>query len=239
MKFSVKFFSKYLVNATIALVVLAVASVGFLVGDTTASSKVSAVYKGNSKDKVSLMVNVYWGTEYVERMLEIFEDSSVTTTFFVGGSWVRDNENVFRRIVDAGHEIANHGFFHKDHEKISVKDNREEILATHELVKAFCGVEMNLFAPPSGAYNQKTLDIASDLGYTTIMWSKDTIDWRDKDAEIVYRRATKNVVGGDLILMHPTEHTVLALEKIINKIKDEGLFISTVSEVIGRNSLEE
>ncbi len=229
------FFTKYFVNFVLVFVVVSIASIGVFVGDTVADSKPSAIYKGSSKDKVSLMVNVYWGTEYVDKMLEIFEENDVKTTFFVGGCWVRDNEETFLRIVDAGHEIANHGFFHKDHNKISASANVEEITATHELVKAVCGIEMNLFAPPSGAYSQKTLDIASDLGYTTIMWSKDTIDWRDKDENLVFRRATKNISGGDLILMHPTAHTVSALENILNKIKEENLSVATVSEVLRGN----
>ena len=232
MKLNSKFFTKYIVNSIIIVVVLSIASIGLFVGDTTVSTRPNAVYKGSSKDKVSLMINVYWGTEYVQEMLDIFSANNVKTTFFVGGSWVRDNESVFLDIVNRGHEIANHGFFHKEHDKISLAANREEIAATHELVKAICGVEMHLFAPPSGAFNQKTLDIADELGYTTIMWSKDTIDWRDKDSDVVFRRATKNVCAGDLILMHPTEHTVSALNNIINTITSKNLLISTVSDVL-------
>ena len=91
---------------------------------------------------------------------------------------------------------------------------------------------MNLFAPPSGAFNKTTLQVANDLGYKTIMWSKDTIDWRDKDADLVYTRATKNVVGGDLILMHPTEHTAKALPNILEYYKNNNLVATTVSNTI-------
>ena len=91
---------------------------------------------------------------------------------------------------------------------------------------------MNLFAPPSGAYSSITLDVAESLGYKTIMWSKDTIDWRDHDASLILKRATTNLNNGDLILMHPTEATVQALSDIIASIKSQGFEIITVSKNI-------
>lgn len=67
-----------------------------------------------------------------------------------------------------------------------------EIGLTHEIIKQLLGYEMTLFAPPSGSYGQNTLKVAQDMGYKTIMWSKDTIDWRDQDENLIYSRATKN-----------------------------------------------
>ena len=190
------------------------------------------VYNGSSETNVSLMVNVYWGTEYIDQMLEIFDSEGVKTTFFVGGSWVEKNPDVLKRIYNAGHEIGNHGYFHKDHKNISNKNNKEEIMACHNIVKAVIGVEMTLFAPPSGSFSSNTLDIAADLGYNTIMWSKDTIDWRDKDVGVIVKRATVNVAGGDLILMHPTKSTVDGLKDIITTLKRKGLIVTPVSGVI-------
>ena len=91
---------------------------------------------------------------------------------------------------------------------------------------------MNLFAPPSGSYSLNTLDIAKEMGYNTIMWSKDTIDWRDKDVSTLIKRATKDLKGGDLILMHPTSQSAKALETIVEKIYGSGLSIAPVSEII-------
>ena len=91
---------------------------------------------------------------------------------------------------------------------------------------------MTLFAPPSGAYNNKTLEIANNLNYKTIMWSKDTIDWRDKDENLIYSRATNNAKNGDLILMHPTQETLSALPKIIEFYKNNNFNLTTVSNNI-------
>ena len=64
----------------------------------------------------------------------------------------------------------------------------------------------------------------------TILWSKDTIDWRDKNASLVYTRATKDVKGGDFILMHPMTATADALDDILKYYETKGLETLTVSE---------
>lgn len=192
------------------------------------------IYNGDRESgKVSLMINVYWGTEYLDDMLKTLGEEGVKTTFFVGGCWVAKNGEKLEKIYNLGHEIGNHGYNHKDHKKLSQEAQRREIETTHKLVKSIIGTEMNLFAPPSGSYNKTTLSVASELGYKTIMWSRDTIDWRDKDSSLVLSRATKDIKAGDLILMHPTEHTSKALRDIIKTLKSKGLTVATVSEVLG------
>ena len=69
------------------------------------------------------------------------------------------------------------------------------------------------------------------------MWSKDTIDWRDKDSDLIFKRATDNVKAGDFILMHPTEQTLLAFEKIILYHINNGFELVTVSENLNAESI--
>ena len=197
-----------------------------------ASQAAEPYYNGESDKSVSLMVNVYWGTEYIAPMLDIFARHDVTTTFFVGGSWAAGNSETLKKIHAAGHEIGNHGYYHKDHSKIDGAYNRKEIESAHDAVKHALGIDMTLFAPPSGAFCAQTLSVAAELGYRTVMWTRDTIDWRDHDANLIYKRAVKNIKGGDLILMHPTECTLNALERIITEVFSAGLHIAPVSEVL-------
>ena len=64
----------------------------------------------------------------------------------------------------------------------------------------------------------------------TILWSKDTIDWRDQDEYKIYTRATKEVKNGDFVLMHPTKKTVEALDDILQYYKKINLTPITVSQ---------
>ena len=195
-----------------------------------------AYYSGDkNSNKVCLMINVYWGTEYLDSMLQTLKDNNIKTTFFVGGTWVAQNNNYLIRIKEEGHEIANHGYNHKDSVKISSAVCKSEIYDCHNLVKEVASIEMNLFAPPSGSVNERVVNIASSLGYKTIMWTRDTIDWRDKDSDIIYTRATLKTEGGDLILMHPTEATARALPRIIKALFDKNLTITTVTETLSNS----
>lgn len=225
----------HFVNVVIILMLFLVASCAFLgVNIVTTSNVINGVYySGNEEsNKISLMINVYWGTEYLDGMLEILDKYDVKTTFFVGGTWAVKESDMLEKIYEKGHEIGNHGYTHKDQDKLNREQNQKEILTTHNIVKDLLNIDMNLFAPPSGAYSKTTVEVASSLGYQTIMWTRDTIDWRDKDADLIYSRAVKDAKGGDLVLMHPTEKTLEALENIIITLQEKGLKVTTVSDTL-------
>ena len=229
-------FRNLVVNVCIIMLLAIVGVVAFLGEEKTVVTNTTngAYYHGNLEgDSVSLMINVYWGTEYIEDMLAVFKEKGVKTTFFLGGMWVLENEDIVMKILEDGHEIGNHGYKHKSQDKLTKEQSKTEIQTTHDLIAKMTGKNMNLFAPPSGAYNQQTIQVAEELNYKTIMWSKDTIDWRDHNTELIYSRATKGVKGGDLILMHPTAETLKALPNIINTILGRRLKIDTVSNCIG------
>lgn len=195
--------------------------------------EIKAIYHGDTNNKnVSLMFNVYENTSVVKGIIKELEKFNAKATFFVGGCWADDNGEVLNEIISSGHEIANHGYFHKDHSKLDYKGNYEEIRLTGAIVNALCGVQPTLFAPPSGSFSTTTLEVAYDLNYKVIMWTKDTIDWRDSDQNLIFTRATKNLKNGDFILMHPKEHTLKVLPKILEKYSELNFSCVTVSENI-------
>lgn len=195
--------------------------------------ELKAYYLGNkNNNNVSIMINVYWGTEYLDDIMKILIEKKADATFFIGGSWASLNTDMLQKININGFEIASHGYSHLDHSKASYDTQYEEVISTHKIVKTFSGKDMTLFAPPSGAYNQDTLKVCSLNGYKVIMWSKDTIDWRDQNTSLIYNRATKKLKNGDLILMHPTKCTLEALPKIIDTIYKQGFNLVNVSSNI-------
>lgn len=228
-------FRRQFVNLLIFVMLGVVTTFAILgVNLVSTSSVVNGVYySGNeNSNKISLMINVYWGTEYLDGMLDILDKYDVKTTFFVGGTWAVKESDMLTKIYEKGHEIGNHGYSHKDQDKLSREDNKKEILTTHNIVKDLLGIDMTLFAPPSGAYSRTTVEVANELSYQTIMWTRDTIDWRDKDANLIYSRAIKNAKGGDLVLMHPTQKTLEALENIIVELQSKGFKLTTVSDAL-------
>lgn len=225
------------------VIVLVLAS-SFLVAYFAASKKetvslaANAIYKGDEhSEKVALMFNVYERADNVEKIMQIFEDYNMNCTFFVGGSWVAKNPNTLIKLHSNRFEIGNHGYLHRDHARLSYDANVREITLTGRLVtetlKDFDDYkQMTLFAPPSGSIGTAQMKACEDLGYKVIMWTRDTIDWRDHDADLIFTRATKNLTPGELILLHPTDETVVALPRILDYLKIVGLTADVVSNVI-------
>ncbi len=224
------------INLVLAAIVLGVGLVGFWGGSAAAAVYDSEIlyYNGDgSSGGVSLTFNVYEGTETVGKILNILDEYEAKATFFIGGSWADDNIDCVREIYSRGHEIGSHGYFHKDHSKMSKEANLEEIRPSVKLLEMIYGEKVSLFAPPSGAFNENTLNACEELGLKVIMWSRDTIDWRDKDVTLLKNRATKDLKSGEIILMHPKEQTVKALPDILKYIGENGLKTVTVSQNIG------
>lgn len=222
-------------NAVLLVLIAATSVVGFLSGSAAAVSSEgnNLYYSAESDTEVALMFNVYQNTENVYKILNILDEYDAQATFFIGGSWADDNVDCVREIYSRGHEVASHGYFHKDHSEMSYDQNVKEISPSVKLLNMICNTQIKLFAPPSGAYNDATLQACAKLGLNVVMWSRDTIDWRDSDAALIYTRATENLQGGEFILMHPMDASVTALSKILNYIGNSGLKTQTVSKMIG------
>ncbi len=221
-------------NVVLGVLVLSVGALCLspLEEEVTVDAQGEGLYRsaGERARGVSLMFNVYWGTEEVYAILDTLKEYDAKATFFIGGCWADDNVACLKEIYAAGHEIGNHGYFHKDHTKLNLEQNQKEILDCNRFIELSLGITPTLFAPPSGAYNKNTLSACQALKMKTILWSKDTIDWRDKDKALVYSRATKNVKKGDFILLHPMEATANALGDILKYYQSNSLETVTVSE---------
>ena len=202
--------------------------------NTTASGEDTQLYRQGAATStgVSLMFNVYWGTDEVYQILDILQAHEAKATFFIGGSWADDNVECLRAIHANGHEIGNHGYFHKDHKKLGFEQNRKEISDCNRFIELAIGQAPTLFAPPSGSYGENMLSACKILNMKTVLWSRDTIDWRDKDAALIYTRATKNIKGGEFVLMHPMAATVSALDDILKYYETQSLSVITVSQNI-------
>ncbi|NMA94509.1 MAG: polysaccharide deacetylase family protein [Clostridiales bacterium] len=194
---------------------------------------INPIYKGDeSLQQTAFVCNVVGGTEYIPSMLNILQEHKVKISFFIGGEWARDNPQMLRLISEEGHELGNHGFEHRNHTNLDLDENLNEIKKTEYIIKDITGITTNLFSPPYGEFNNTTLKAASSIGYKTIMWSIDTINWRGDGVDAVIDRTVKNPHNGVFILIHPTEDTVVALPIIIKELKNRGYDIGTISELL-------
>jgi probable sporulation protein (polysaccharide deacetylase family) len=181
---------------------------------------------------VSLMINVAWGDEFIPRILEILLKEQVHATFFFDGSWLKKHIETAKLIAAQGHELSNHAYSHKNMSQLSESQAKDEITKTEAILTNELGVKNTLFAPPSGDYNMETVKIAYGLNLKTVLWTIDTVDWKNPSPDSIIRKISKLIEPGAMILMHPTNSSSKALERMIKEIKRKELVIDTVSELL-------
>lgn len=197
------------------------------------------IYKGNPhKPMVSFMINVAWGNQYIPTILQTLAAENVKATFFLDGSWLSKNKSTAQEILDQGHELSNHAYSHKNMSTLSRYQAMDEINKTQNLLTDL-GVHNELFAPPSGDYDQETVDIANELQLKTVLWTIDTVDWKKPDPRWIERKIAANLEPGAIILMHPTSSSSIALSQMIQDIKTRGLVVGTVSELLSTDRIFE
>jgi probable sporulation protein (polysaccharide deacetylase family) len=198
----------------------------------------SPIYRGNpEKPMVTLLVNVAWGNEHLPGMLQTMKKHNVKSTFFLDGSWVKKNPSLAKMIAEEDHEIGNHAYSHPDLKKMTNARITEELKQTNEVIHATLDKSPKWFAPPSGSYRNDVVQIAAELDMKTILWSVDTIDWRNPDPEEMVSRVLGKVHPGAMIIMHPTASSSAGLEKLIKGIKEKGYSIGTVSDLMDEERL--
>ena len=122
------------------------------------------------KKQIALTFDGAWGNEDTATLLEILERQNVTATFFFTGGWISNFPEDVKTILAKGHEIGNHSENHKQMSKLSKEQCKEELQIVHDKVKELTGLEMTVFRPPFGDYNDTVIQAANELGYHVIQW---------------------------------------------------------------------
>lgn len=191
------------------------------------------IYKGNpNKKMISFMINVAWGNEYLDSILDTLDRENVKATFFLDGSWLRKYPDVAKKIQDRGHEMSNHAYSHPNMSQLSRAEAYSQIERTEKLLRSTLQTSNRWFAPPSGDYNQMTVQVAAEQKLATVLWTIDTVDWRKPSPAWIVNKITTKLEPGSLILMHPTQSSRDALPGMIAAAKAKGYAIGTVSETL-------
>jgi len=187
------------------------------------------------KKQVALSFDAAWGDSDTIQILDILDKYNVKVTFFMTGGWVEAYPDKVKEIAARGHDLGNHSENHKQMSKLSVTDQTTEIMKVHDKVKALTGVEMNLFRPPFGDYNNNLITTVMACKYYPIQWSVDSLDWKDYGASSIVKTVLEHKALGDgaIILMHNgAKYTKDALEQVIVGLQEQGYEIVPLSQLI-------
>lgn len=193
------------------------------------------IRKGADTNNVALCCNVFWGEEYLPEMLRVLEEENIHITFFIGGTWAKENPELLKDIYSRGHELGNHSYNHPHVNQLNKEENQKQITQTADLIEEICNYKTTLYAPPYGEYNHTVLQAAQELDYPVVLWSIDTVDWKNPPSELIVQRVKNRLHNGAIILIHPTKPTAAALKKLIAEIRGQNYNIQPLSEIINDN----
>jgi len=199
-----------------------------------ASFPLLPVYQGNSlKPQVAFLINVAWGNEYLQEMLEVLQAADVGATFFLVGRWVRENQEMARLLGASGFELANHGYSDLlSMSKAGFSEALNDIKKANEIIVEICGVRPIFFSPHKGELSENVLKAAAEERNRTVLWTVDTVDWKLPGVEVMSEKIFANAAGGSLILMHPTAQTAELLRQVIPALRAAGLEPVSLSELL-------
>jgi cellulose synthase/poly-beta-1,6-N-acetylglucosamine synthase-like glycosyltransferase/peptidoglycan/xylan/chitin deacetylase (PgdA/CDA1 family)/spore germination protein YaaH len=216
---------------------------------------------GSSPDKVSITFDDGPDPEWTPKILDVLKREQAPAAFFLIGIQADKFSDVTKRIYREGHEIGNHTFTHPDISNISRGFMRAvELNLTEQLFASLLGMHTILFRPPYSIDAEpdtedqvRPLEITQDMGYVTVGDKIDPSDWRDNPhpssehiaGDVLSHLppcAPNDVRCGNIILLHDgggdREQTVRALPLIIAGVREKGLRIVPLYELLGRTRAE-
>ena len=102
-------------------------------------------------------------------LLDLFDSWNVKSTCFVLGWVAGRNPSLVREIVDRGHELACHSYWHRLIYKLTPQEFREDTMLAKDVIEQAGGVAVKGYRAPSFSIVQKSkwaLDVLAECGFT-------------------------------------------------------------------------
>ncbi|MDW7650756.1 MAG: polysaccharide deacetylase family protein [Bacillota bacterium] len=190
-------------------------------------------YVDTAEKKIAISFDASWGAEFTPRILDILREHEIKTTFFLTGFWIEKYPDMVKKIVAEGHELGNHTWTHPHLNTLEKESIKNELERVHAALTDLSGTEPKLFRPPFGEYSDKVIEAADELGYQTIQWSVDSLDWKDLSEQTIIERVNEKMHPGAIVLFHNNgRYTADALPEIIAYAKENGYEIVRISELL-------
>lgn len=202
------------------------------------ASATSVVWSGTpGAARVALTFDDGPHPDWTPRVLAALARADAPATFFCVGRNVRDHGAVHRASLGL-HELANHTFEHRDLARRTLAECRAEIDRTSDVMERSYGQRPTLFRPPYGHIGGAAVLAAAEAGLTTVLWSAQAReDLVPNDPSAVVDDLAAQARPGSIILAHDAGsadrlRTIAHLERLIGRLRDGGLELVTVSELL-------
>ncbi|MFC7321417.1 polysaccharide deacetylase family protein [Halobacillus campisalis] len=163
-----------------------------------------------------------FGLEMAKKLKEL----NAPAIFFVNGHFINtpEKEEILKKIYDMGFAIGNHTMSHPSLQKISVEEQKDEIVDLNDQIEEITGERPEFFRAPFGQNTEYTEQLAKDEGMLLMNWTYG-YDWEAEyqDAESLadIMVNTELLVPGANLLMHDREWTAEAIPQIIEGFEEK------------------
>lgn len=164
---------------------------------------------------------------YTPQVLALLREYGVTATFCVVGHLAAEFPELIRAIVADGHTMCNHSW---DHDMALGSRSRAAIRADLERTTAAIrdaapGTRVSYYRQPGGNWTARVVDVAEELGMTSLHWAVDPQDWRKPGAAKIAAMVNSHCHPGAIVLLHDgggeREGTVAALRTILPELTSQ------------------
>jgi peptidoglycan/xylan/chitin deacetylase (PgdA/CDA1 family) len=172
-------------------------------------------------------------------ILDVLARERVQGTFFVLGRHAERWPELVRRTAQEGHQLANHGYWHRKLHRRSPAYVREDLARGTTAIERAAGVRPRHFRAPHGFRSPWVTPIARHLGQRTVGWSLGVWDSARPGADEIVRRALRGMRAGSILLLHDGDgydaegdrmQTAEALPGIIAGLREHGFRFSTLPD---------
>lgn len=199
--------------------------------------KHGAIFLGDTTQKeLYLTFDNGYENGYTARVLDVLKEKKVPAIFFVTGHYIKDQPELLRRMAAEGHLIGNHSWSHPDMTQISsdkIKDELEKVKADAAQITG--RQTMIYLRPPRGIFNDRSLAVSKELGYTSVFWSVAYKDWdtrAQKGADYAYNQVMAQLHPGAVILLHTvSKDNADALGRIIDGARQQGYEFKSLDQL--------
>ena len=191
---------------------------------------------GNTSNRrIALTFDAGGPSEPTARILDILAKRHVRSTFFITGDWANLNPDLVRRIHNEGHEIGNHTMHHPGLRTLSDQGVCTELNQAEQVISSLTGVTTRpYYRPPYGGRDTRVRTLAAQIGYRTVYWTIDTLDWQSTATpDSITKIVMTNSKNGAIILMHAGSQVESeTLDGLMTKIEQMGYQMVTVTQVL-------
>lgn len=199
--------------------------------------KYNAFYRENTDEKVIyLTFDAGFENGNTEPILDALEKHDVPATFFLVGNYLDTAPELVIRMLEEGHEVGNHSYYHPDMSSKVKEEFIDEMESMEISFKELTGEDISMYyRPPQGKYNESNLAWAKELGYKTIFWSLAYVDWYENDQpthDEAMDKLTDRIHPGAIVLLHNTSQTNgEILDELIAEWMEMGYTFKTLAEL--------